>query len=221
MKILLKSSLLALLLFSFSPAALAGFLDSPLYGNYYGFLPTGKIAVIEVAVGDSSNSLIGTFFFRDGTYGYVSGRVSPDGTVRGSYDYYYGNRKSGRFTANIKKGAMTFVFKGDISAKPIALKAKGQGPDHLAGKYIEFFKDNRFVGSIYFYLGHANNNFDKKEESYTYRKSSATKAVLTVGGYRIYLTYTNPNDDGEGTFTGTGPNGSFSGTFDVSDLYED
>ena len=220
MKILLKSSLLALLLFSFSPAALAGFLDSPLYGNYYGFLPTGKIAVIEVAVGDSSNSLIGTFFFRDGTYGYVSGRVSPDGTVRGSYDYYYGNRKSGRFTANIKKGVMTFVFKGDISAKPIALKAKGQGPDHLAGKYIEFNGEG-FRGSINFYLGHTYNGFDGQDEKYTYRKISATKAVLTVGSYRIYLTYTNPDDDGEGTFTGTGPDGSFSGRFDVSDLYED
>ena len=76
MKTLLKSSLIALLLFSFSPAARAGFLDSPLYGNYYGTASSGPIAIVEFTVGDSSGDVIGTFFFRNGRYGYIDSDVS-------------------------------------------------------------------------------------------------------------------------------------------------
>ena len=59
------------------------FVDSPLDGNYYGVQTSGKIAVMEVEVGNSPGSLIGTFFFRDGHIGYLMGSFNI--TTSGNY----------------------------------------------------------------------------------------------------------------------------------------
>ena len=226
MKYLLKSSLIALLLFSFSPASQAVTSNSPLDGNYYSVGPSGPIAVLETVVYYGGSELIGTFFFRNGEYGYFYSEDSNNGTFTGDTQYYDRTLRRwfyGEFTCKIEKsGVMIFKFNGNISTTVIALKgSKGLAPDRVVGK--EFYLGGRGF-YIDFYPAYAYNYYDDNYERYTYHKISANKATLTVGGTRVTLTFTDTDNDGNGrgNFTGTGSDGSsFSGNFNMYDLEDD
>ena len=185
-------------------------------GNYYASAPGGKISSIEVTV-SILKGLYGTCFTRNGDDVYLNGSVSPNGTVRG--EYRRGSTR-GTFTGKTKANALVLTLKGTISTTVVASKTEGAAPPFLAGKFAHL-STGESIGDVFFYSRHAYNSFNEKNEPYRYRKISANRALVTVGGTRILLNFEVGKNAGEGTYTASGSDGIFSGYFGLFDLSRD